>query len=296
MTATSSPAAVRRTGDTLPLAVIRRYEEWGLFSIDLAGPPRRFWADGEVPSVPIVDMGIDAERVEVVATPSQLLASVPDGDSWASLTRRSVARLRAFFLLAEDPQRQLNARQVNTLAHQVSLVRHVLDAPALKRVLIADEVGLGKTVEVGLLIQELLATHPRLRILYLAPARTVRNVRRELARLELQFRQWTAADRDATLKDQLVVASIHKAVHGANSEQVLNSGPWDVVIVDECHHLTDWEPGGGNPRENYRLVRDLLAKLDVDARVLFLSGTPTRGIKHASRTFCACSGARREHN
>ena len=159
----------------------------------------------------------------------------------------------------------------------MSLVRHVLDAPALRRVLIADEVGLGKTVEVGLLIQELLATNPRLRVLYLAPARLVRNVRRELTRLELSFRQWTAIDRDARLEDQLVVASIHKAVHGTNREQVLNSGPWNIVIVDECHHLTDWEPGGGNPRENYRLVRDLLAKLDPDARVIFLSGTPHQG-------------------
>ena len=116
-------------------------------------------------------MGIDAERVEAAPTPSQLLAAIPDGDTWTSMTRRSVARLRAFFLLSEDPQRRLDARKVNTLAHQVSLVRHVLDTPALKRVLIADEVGLGKTVEVGLLIQELLAANPRLRVLYLAPAR-----------------------------------------------------------------------------------------------------------------------------
>ena len=274
---TAAPAIVRRTGDTSPLAVVRRYEEWGLLSLDLAGPPRRFWADGELPAIPIVDMGIDAERVEVASTPSQLLATLPDGDTWTSLTRRSIARLRAFFLLVEDPQRRLDARQVNTLAHQVSLVRHVLDTPSLRRVLIADEVGLGKTVEVGLLIQELLAANPRFRVLYLAPARLVRNVRRELARLELPFRQWTASDRDARLEDQLVVASIHKAVHGANSEQVLNSGPWDIVIVDECHHLTDWEPGAGNPRENYRLVRDLLAKLDGDTRVLFLSGTPHQG-------------------
>jgi superfamily II DNA or RNA helicase len=268
---------VRWPSEVVPLSVLRRYEEWGLLSFDLAGPPRRFWADGEVPPVPVVDMGIDTERVEAAPTPGQLLAGLPEGDTWISMTRRSVARLRAFFLLSEDPQRRLDARKVNTLAHQVSLVRHVLDTPALKRVLIADEVGLGKTVEVGLLIQELLAANPRLRVLYLAPARLARNVRRELIRLELPFRQWTATDRDARLEDQLVVASIHKAVHSANREQVLKSGPWDVVVVDECHHLTDWEPGGGNPRENYRLVRDLLEKVDADGRVLFLSGTPHQG-------------------
>ena len=107
MAATST--IVKRSRDTLPLAVVRRYEEWGLLSLDLAGPPRRFWADGEPPPAPIVDMGIDAERVEVAPTPSQLLGSLPDGDTWTSLTRRSIARLRAYFLLSEDPQRRLDA-------------------------------------------------------------------------------------------------------------------------------------------------------------------------------------------
>ncbi len=277
MRVSAEDGVVRRPGDEIVLSVLRRYEEWGLLSFDLAGPPRRFWADGELPPVPIVDMGIDTERVDTVPTPGQLLVSIPAGDTWTSMTRRSVARLRAFFLLSEDPQRRLDARQVNTLAHQVSLVRHLIDSPVLKRVLIADEVGLGKTVEVGLLIQELLAANPRLRVLYLAPARLVRNVRREFTRLDLPFRQWTATDRDARLEDQLVVASIHKAVHGANTEQVVNSGPWDILVVDECHHLTDWEPGGGNPRDNFRLVRDLIAKMDADSRIVFLSGTPHQG-------------------
>src|SRR5437879_1454689 len=124
MSGKSEPGVVRQPGDVIPLSVLRRYEEWGLMSLDLAGPPRRFWADGEVTPVPIVDMGIDAERVEAAPTPSQLLTMLPQGDTWTSLTRRSIARLRAFFLLSEDPQRRLDARKVNTLAHQVSLVRH----------------------------------------------------------------------------------------------------------------------------------------------------------------------------
>ncbi len=273
----AEPRMVVRPNDIIPLSVIRHQEEWGLLCFDLAGPPRRFWADGEYTPVPIVDMGVDARRVESCLTPAQLLTIFPSNDTWPSMTRRSMARLRAFFLLSDDPQRRLDARKVNTLAHQVSLVRHILDTPTLKRVLIADEVGLGKTIEVGLLVHELLASSPRLRVLYLAPARLVRNVRRELDRLELSFRQWTAVDRDARLDDQLVVASIQKAVHPSNSKQILDSGPWDIVVVDECHHLSDWELGGGNPKENYRLVRDLLAKMNTAGRVFFLSGTPHQG-------------------
>ena len=81
MTVTVEAGIVKRPGEGIPLAILRRYEEWGLLSLDLAGPPRRFWADGELAPVPIVDMGIDAERVDAAPTPSQLLATIPDGDT-----------------------------------------------------------------------------------------------------------------------------------------------------------------------------------------------------------------------
>jgi superfamily II DNA or RNA helicase len=277
MSAPADALLVRRPGESVAVPVLRRYDDWGLVSVDLVGPPRRFWADGEPPSLPIVDMGVDANRVEAAATPAALLAAGPAGETWSAQSRRSLARLRAYFLVGEDPQRRLDARKVNTLAHQVSLVQHIQDSPALKRVLIADEVGLGKTIEAGLLIQELLVQNPGLRVLYLAPARLVRNVRREFNRLDLAFRQWTASDRDARLEDPLVVASIHRAVHAGHAPAVIKSGPWDVLVVDECHHLTDWELGGGNPRENFKLVKELIARLDAEARVIFMSGTPHQG-------------------
>ena len=62
-------------------------------------------------------------------------------------------------------------------------MRHVLQNPNLDRVLIADEVGLGKTIEAGLILGDLLEREPQLRVLYLAPARLVRNVHQEFERL-----------------------------------------------------------------------------------------------------------------
>ena len=206
---------------------------------------------------------------------------MPDDDSWTAQTKRSVARLWTYFLICEDPQRRLDAREVSTLAHQVSLVRHILDHQHLRRVLIADEVGLGKTVEAGLLIKELVEASPRLRILYLCPARLVTNVRREFDRLGLGFRQWSSADSDARLSDTRILASIHRAVHPRHRDQILATDPWDVLVVDECHHLSDWGFGGGDPREQFKLARDLIKRQSVDGRVLFLSGTPHQG--HISR-------------
>src|SRR5262245_8521332 len=139
--------------------------------------------------------------------PSELLEATP-ADNWMAMTRRSLTRLMAWFLVAEDPQRRLEVQPIVTLAHQASVVHHIVQEPSLKRVLLADEVGLGKTVEAGLLIRHVLGQKPGARILYLAPARLVRNVRQEFDRLGPQFRSWVATnDRDARLEDPRVLAS-----------------------------------------------------------------------------------------
>ena len=173
----STGPVVIRQGTDYPTTILRRVDDLGLLSYDLCGPPSRLWADrDDVPN--FVFTNVDSARVQHMQTPAQALRSSQDQETWSARSRASLARLWAYFLLGEDPQRRLDAREVSTLAHQVSLVRHILDSePHLNRVLIADEVGLGKTVEVGLLVKELLERDPRLRVLYLAPARLVNNVR-----------------------------------------------------------------------------------------------------------------------
>lgn len=272
----ASPIVVR---DSTPCTVFREQEEWGIRTYDLAYPPRRFWADQEVPATAI-EPGVDAARVCPLPTPADLIRGLPDGDTWSAQSKRSLARLLAHYLICEDPQRRLDAREVITLSHQVSLVRHVLDQEHLRRVMIADEVGLGKTVEAGLLIQELLSANAGLRVLYLAPARLVNNVGKEFERLGLNFRLWKAGEADARLSDPRIVASIHRAVHGENFRKIVNTGPWDVVVVDECHHLSDWAAGGGDPVLKFRLVRDLIARQGPECRLLLMSGTPHQGHMH----------------
>ena len=271
-----SPIVVR---EKTPCAILREQDEWGIRTYDLAYPPRRFWADQEsLP--PAIEPGVDAARVRHSPTPTELIANLPEGDTWSAQSKRSIARLLAHFLICEDPQRRLDAREVITLSHQVSLVRHVLDHEHLRRVMIADEVGLGKTVEAGLLIQELLAATAGLRVLYLAPARLVNNVGKEFDRLGLNFRLWKAGEADARLSDPRIVASIHRAVHGDNFKKIANTGPWDVIVVDECHHLSDWAAGGGDPALKFRLVRDLVARQSPDCRLILMSGTPHQGHMH----------------
>ncbi len=259
--------------------LLRKHNEFGFDELDLARPPGRFWPAGEPE---IVLQSVDAARTERIPSPASLLASTPT-EPIQSASRRSLAKLNAWFLLLEDRQRRLDSQTVVALAHQASLVRHCLDEPNLRRVLIADEVGLGKTVEAGLIIKELLRDAPGLRVLYLAPARLVRNVHREFARLGLPFRMWSA-DREtstATLDDDKIIASIHRASHENHFDSFARSkNPWDVVIVDECHHLSAWKEGGGSAAQKYRLVAKLAERLGADGRLILLSGTPHQGHPH----------------
>jgi superfamily II DNA or RNA helicase len=186
----------------------------------------------------------------------------------------------ASFLIAEDPQRRLDARKAATLMHQVSLVQHILDRPNLRKVLVGDEVGLGKTIEAGLLIKQLIEQNPAYRVLYLAPARLVSNVATELRdKLDIDVRKWISGnDSEARLEsDRVVVASLNKSVFGANLERVGKSGPWDLVIVDECHHLSDWDPTGGKPNQAFKLVKQLVESQAPGARFILMSGTPHQG-------------------
>jgi superfamily II DNA or RNA helicase len=209
-----------------------------------------------------------------------LRSKVAAGENWLASSKRTQQALRAWFLVAEDRQQRLVVRKVAPLMHQLSLVEHVLSSDDLPRVLIGDEVGLGKTVEAGLIALQLRRSRPDLRVLYLSPARLVPNVVAEFERLGLEARRLVAGpNRDARLDtDRVVVASIQKAVRKATADELLRTGPWDLLIVDECHHLSDWNAGGGSPNAGYALVDKLLkGQRTGSGRLILLSGTPHQG-------------------
>ena len=171
-------------------------------------------------------------------------------ETWSAPSRASLARLWAYFLLGEDPQRRLDAATVSTLAHQVSLVRHILDSDPPQprtggRRGGPGQDGRGRPAGEGVARAgrrgSACSTSPR-------PGWST-TCRSEFDRLGLGFRQWsTSAEVDGRLDDPRLIASIHRAVH----PQALREPPpevtaWDVLIVDECHHLSDWAPGRGRP-------------------------------------------------
>lgn len=268
---------------------------FGYRSYNAASLPDRVFAGLDEASRPPSVINEAALDVRRLPTPLATLLSprAPEGQGWAQATRRAVARLEALWLLVEDRYRLLDADTVEPLAHQASLVEHVLADPNLRRVLVADEVGLGKTIEAGLIIRRLIEARSGAspRALYLTEAALVDNVVEELERLGLEPRRWTAERPDARLEpgrcDPLVVASMQRAVFqvqgGKNHfETVATSGPWDVLVIDEAHHLSDWSSDGKDPQQRMRLVRRLVEeRLAPEGRLLLLSGTPHQG--HAGK-------------
>jgi superfamily II DNA or RNA helicase len=268
-------------GSPFLYGVARESEQFGLPELDLISSPSRFFTGLDNPP-PSTHRSLDPRDLSFPAGPSQLLSSPTE--NWQPMSRRSVARLFAWFLVTEDPQRRLESREVQTLAHQASLVRYVLEDPNLSRVLIGDEVGLGKTIEAALIVKELINARPGMRILYLAPARLVANVSKEFTRMNLGFRRWVAGEEnDGNMAtDGRLIASIHKAAFPTNLKEVVATKPWDLLIVDECHHLSAYGDDDAKKKvKQYALVDELVKKLPDGGRLILMSGTPHQG--NASR-------------
>jgi len=137
---------------------------------------------------------------------------------------------------------ELSASRVNLLPHQILLV-HDLVAMMDRRMLIADEVGLGKTIETGMLLRELNARSEADRVLIVTPAGLVKNWQNELrdcfrlhcSILGHDFHDYGTASWET---HPWVVASIDTLKQTRRVQRLLGAPKWDVIIFDEAHHLS----------------------------------------------------------
>ena len=170
--------------------------------------------------------------------------------------------------------------RVDLLPHQLWVCKRVLESwPA--RWLVADDVGLGKTIEAGLILTPLLSSGRVQRLLILAPASLVEQwqVRmREMFDIRISI-YLAAADTETSdfwnTQDR-VIASAHtlRLDRGNRWERLFNAKPWDLVLIDEAHHMNVDEQG--HRALSYQLVESLQERGKVQSMVLF-TGTPHRG-------------------
>lgn len=168
---------------------------------------------------------------------------------------------------------------VDPLPHQLHLVQRILQSGNLNW-LIADDVGLGKTIEVGLLLAALRARGLR-RFLLVVPAGLTRQWQAEL-RTRFGMTQAVIYGQDFEISDpaqwplyEVVIASMDRLKHERHLELARQSGRWDVVVFDEAHRLSRSLNGlTYRTSERYALAATLRALTE---NVVLLSGTPHQG-------------------
>ncbi len=195
----------------------------------------------------------------------RMLASQVDYKEWYDL------RIQALMMQAtmkRSPLRGLLGARVGLIPHQLYIANEVGTRLA-PRVLLADEVGLGKTIEAGLIIHQQLKTGRSERVLILVPDSLQYQWMIEMRRrFNLPFsifdltRTASIKEHDPELNpfstEQRIIASIDLMLdHPDLHEQAIEAG-FDLLVVDEAHHLIWSEQEGGNDR--YDLVEDFANK------------------------------------
>jgi superfamily II DNA or RNA helicase len=159
-------------------------------------------------------------------------------------------------------------KEVIHFAYQAETVRKVLKV-FRGRVLLSDEVGLGKTIEAAMVIKEYLLRGMIKTVLILCPPSLVHQWNKELRdkfgiRSRAQSALSHAGKGESLWSHDIVIASINTAKNRANSARVLEKS-WDMVVVDEAHHLRNRKTLA------WSLVNSIRKKF-----ILLLSATPVQ--------------------
>jgi len=232
---------------------------------------RAFFGVGER-RVPVESVRREMSRTE------RILQNVQGGTDRA---RRAWLTYEAHALPIMESASALTSAKIDLLPHQVVLTHRVATASP-RRFLIADEVGLGKTIETALILRELASRGELDRALMVVPAGLVNNWHRELNQVfNLNFEVFgsegdiTDRKSNAFAKHDRLIASIDTLKRPARIKRILDAPIWDLVLFDEAHHLTAYKSGGKvRKTENYKLAEALKGH----ARdLLILSATPHQG-------------------
>ena len=196
----------------------------------------------------------------------------------SSLFDLRVNSLKAMFEWRRSPVRGLYGGKMDLIPHQLYIAHEVSNRQS-PRVLLADEVGLGKTIEACLILNRLLTCGRANRVLILVPGSLVHQWFVELLR---RFNHWfNIFDEERCLSiesgqectnpfedDQLILADIDWLSQSPKRVNQVIASDWDLLVVDEAHHLK-WN--SESPSEKYKLVDQLGQKAHA---LLLLTATP----------------------
>jgi len=207
-----------------------------------------------------------------------------DPSAWFSLRYETWRRLQQH---QQSPVKGLIGGRTSLIQHQV-FIAHEAANRAAPRIMLADEVGLGKTIEAGLILHHRLINGLSNRVLIIVPESLLHQWLVEmLRRFNLRFsifdearclgelgddgmdeEELAASDVNPFVTEQLVLCSqSFFAQYPKRRHQALEAG-WDMVIVDEAHHL-EWSEQAPSPE--YLFVEQLG---QIAPSLILLTATP----------------------
>lgn len=180
--------------------------------------------------------------------------------------------------MRRSPVRGLAGARMDLIPHQLFIADEVANRPR-PRVLLADQVGLGKTIEACLILHRLILTGRAERVLILVPEPLVHQWFVELLRrFQLSFSLFDEGRCEAIeygdpecnpfLDSQWVLAAVDFLAGDERRSTQAREAGWDVLVVDEAHHL-EWSPEAAGP--TYEMVRGLA---ETTEGLLLLTATP----------------------
>lgn len=205
----------------------------------------------------------------------RLLNGQVDRLDWFRLRKSCLAHK---FEQQQSPLMGLTGAKVSLIPHQLYIADEVGSRFA-PRVLLADEVGLGKTIEAGLIIHQQLVSGRANRILIVVPESLMHQWLVEmLRRFNLRFSIFDESRCEETAdandmqnpfsSEQLVIVTLGFITDNPTWYESLIEEEWDLMVVDEAHHLS-WQQD--NPSTEYACIEQLA---QVIPGVLLLTATP----------------------
>ncbi|MDX1492351.1 MAG: RNA polymerase-associated protein RapA [Pseudohongiellaceae bacterium] len=225
----------------------------------------------------------------VLNKPSErLFTGQIDNASWFYLRKQTIEHLS---LIERSKVLGLCSARTDLIPHQLYIAAEVAKRYA-PRVMLADEVGLGKTIEAGLILQQQLANGLASRVLIIVPEPLLHQWLVEmLRRFNLQFSLFSEercretmqamienedTQHNPLMDEQLVLTSVDVFQKQPEWFDYAIAGEWDLCIVDEAHHLRDDSEGHaeGTESEKHNDYTRVKRIADSSKGVLLLTATP----------------------
>jgi superfamily II DNA or RNA helicase len=176
----------------------------------------------------------------------------------------------------------LSNLDIDPLPHQIHLVHHILASGNLNW-LIADDVGLGKTIETGMLMAALKQRGNLRRVLLITPAGLTKQWQEEL-HYKFKLDKFQIYGEDFVINETRhwkmydhVIGSIDRLKDETHLESLLKAEPWDLIVFDEGHRLTRRQYGQKyEASQRFALAAGLRKTTDA---MLLLSATPHQGMQ-----------------